>query len=283
MPEMPEVETCALKLRELCLGRTIADVAVDRNPKRYLGTYPRSFGDPLSWLIDRRITGVSRAGKVIVIELAGELYLTSHLGMSGYWDSMGHPWTFDYVEGRREPSERDVRVRIGLEGPGQHCDILWYHDSRMFGALEGWDEEGLRQRLEAVGPELVETGLSRGRNVSADVVELAGRVLSHAGRRPIKEAIMDQRVVAGIGNIYATEALWIAGVRPDASVSSLGGAGVQDVLRAADAAMRFSLERRIDYSALWVYGRRDCPACRVRVERYDVAGRTSHRCPSCQP
>lgn len=268
MPELPEVETVAAKVHELCLGLRVVGYIVK-------GDVPANIaGARYDLLRGGLVTDVKREGKTILIHTESGPTLVSHLGMSGYWDSAERPWTFDYVEGSRRATDSDVRLELLLWDGIDLRRTLRYHDARKFGRVV----VHRRPPSRSVGPELTATPL--GERATCLPV-LVGRVRA-AGDRAVKDAIMDQRVVAGIGNIYASEALWLAGVRPDAPVSSLDDRTIADVLRCADAAMRFSLERSIDYTALWVYRRRRCAACQSPIERLEVTRRTSHACPKCQ-
>lgn len=262
MPELPEVETVARSIAPL-VGRRI--VSAEFRCLRILRG-----GDPdrmAARLAGRRIAGVKRYGKFIVVTLEGRGYLLVHLGMTG---------------------------RLLLGGPtGKHTHailtldrgILLYDDSRQFGCVEFSEE--FPDRVAGLGPEPLE--------VSPE--EFASRLKRHKTR--IKALLLNQRFVRGIGNIYADEALFRAGIHPMAlsyrlrneSIKRLhralvavlteaiaaGGSSISDYVDAEGRKGFFQFQHR-------VYQRtgEPCTRCRTPIRRVVVAQRSSHFCPRCQ-
>jgi formamidopyrimidine-DNA glycosylase len=262
MPELPEVETVTRSIAPL-VGRRIV-TAEFRCLRILRGGDPEQMATRLR---DRRIAGVKRYGKFIVVTLRGGGYLLVHLGMTG---------------------------RLLLGGPqGKHTHailtldrgVLLYDDSRQFGCVEFSEE--FPERVARLGPEPLEVPFE----------EFAGGL---KGRKTsIKALLLNQRFVRGIGNIYADEALFRAGIHPMAlagrlraeRVRKLHGA-IVEVLTEAIAAGGSSISDYVDAEGRKgffqfshrVYQRtgEPCLNCGAAIRRVLVAQRSSHFCPRCQ-
>lgn len=201
-----------------------------------------------------------------------------HLGMSGYWDVDDEPWTFDYVEGRRRADESDVRVCLTIRNLDGQIRILRFHDARLFGRLSHRSfADGC---LPNVGPEILGTrfqlepqGLKSGKDLWMR--------LMRRGAWPIKRALMDQSLVAGLGNIYASEALYESGIHPLTPVKDV--VNWETLFVMCQDAMISAINRKLDYSPLSVYRRKTCKRHGTSIESVVVAGRTSYFCSTCQP
>jgi formamidopyrimidine-DNA glycosylase len=276
MPELPEVETIARTLRPELEGRTVAEALV-RDPS-VTPLSPRA----LAALVRGRVVqGVSRRGKLLVLELAGGHTLAFHLRMTGrvyVAEALGLP-------AHPGPEDRRVRLVLALDN-GRH---LHFHDVRRFGTVHAFGPGGLEHwRFAAtLGPEPLECGCQEFRS------RFAGR------KARIKSLLLDQTVLAGVGNIYADEALHRAGIRPTARAAALSPArlerlhrAVRDVLREAIEACGSSIRDYRDgqgnagsfQNAFRAYGRagRPCLRCGAAMRACKVAGRTSTWCPECQ-
>ena len=226
MPELPEVETVVRGLRTALEGQRLARVELRRADLRF--PFPEGFADRLT---GRTVTAVTRRAKYILIRMdSGETWL-AHLGMSG---------RFTVIPGARARSGQ-AGHNSGWALAEKHDHVLVetgdggrvvYNDTRRFGFMDliAPGEEAGSRHLRALGPEPLSA------EFSADYLAAVLR-----GRRtPVKAALLDQRVVAGIGNIYACEALWRAGISPRRSAHTgaggraarLGAAG-RDVLAEA--------------------------------------------------
>lgn len=280
MPELPEVETMCQKLRGWAVGKTIWEVEVLRG-KRYLPDQERE------QVRSARIENVWRRGKLILFETTRGT-LVCHNAMSGYWDLDSEPWTFDYVEGHRDPTDRDVRVKIKLEssmvdvGP---MSVLRFHDARLFGSLKfhpGLPPEQLLQ-VKNMGPEIIPTPcLVRDFTLMVDSSGLH-EVLGGC-TKAIKEGLMDQERIAGIGNIYASEILWNAKIDPrhDAKRVVNSEENRENIFAAAGEVLRSALSRNLDYSGLNIYRRKTCPLCSGPVSKIKMGGRSTYFCDNCQ-
>ncbi|MCX6561275.1 MAG: bifunctional DNA-formamidopyrimidine glycosylase/DNA-(apurinic or apyrimidinic site) lyase [Candidatus Aminicenantes bacterium] len=285
MPELPEVESVARSLRRRVLGLRIASVEAfppQGKAGRAAGTgwgggraARAASAVPLTELAGKTIDKVGRRGKVLILECGG-LALLFHLKMTGrfLWSRPGRP------------RGRHVHLVLHFRRPARE---LHFEDVRKFGLVRCRPLAGL-----AACPELCTLG-PEPFDVTAG--EFAARLKARRGR--MKSVLLDQSFLAGIGNIYADEALFEAGVHPLAAASRLSrpradrlGAAVRDVLARAIAAGGSSIRdyRNADgelgsfQDEHKVYGRagEPCPRCGGPIRRAVIGGRSSHYCPRCQ-
>lgn len=272
MPELPEVETVARGLRASLVGRTIVGVEV-RWARSVVPPDPAAFARRL---IGQTVTDVGRRGKWVVIALAGGDTLLIHLRMSGR-----------LVVGAGEPSDdRHLRALFSLDDGRR----LHFFDQRKFGRLVLTSDP--QEVLGGLGLEPLGDDLTAAR---------LGEMLARRRGR-IKPLLLDQRFLAGLGNIYTDEALWRASIHPLRQADTLAPAevrrlhrGIRAVLRAAiegggttlpDAGYQRADGRSGEFAGqLAVYGRagHPCPRCGTDVERIRVSQRGTHLCPRCQP
>ncbi|MDR1188199.1 MAG: bifunctional DNA-formamidopyrimidine glycosylase/DNA-(apurinic or apyrimidinic site) lyase [Bifidobacteriaceae bacterium] len=284
MPELPEVETVRRGLEQLVVGLRIASAeALEPTSLR---------GDPTA-LIGKRVTGTWRRGKVLVLELEGGLSLVAHLKMTGQMVFRGSEPTDAWGAGHPNDSligqlpDKSTRVIIGFEG-GQH---LYFNDQRKFGWLAVMPRTAVKDipLLAKMGPEPFDPDAWPA---------FRDRVRRHR-RAPIKAALLDQSVVAGIGNIYADEALWAARVHPETPVGAISDRKLKELLGAAAAVMELSLSlggstdrnyvdaegRRgayLDFAKVFRRQGQPCPRCSRPIVKTRVAGRGTHLCTACQ-
>lgn len=274
MPELPEVESTRRHLEPVLVGATIADVSVARPRMLRRQTRPMDFADRSR---GRRILHLGRRGKFMLWHLDGDLTTVVHLGMSG-------------------------RIQVAGVGddPPPHTNVVWtlaeaevrLVDPRTFGFAACVTDDELDELLAGVG-----------RDALTDLPSASELAALFEGRSaPIKALLLDQRVIAGLGNIYADEVLHGAGIHPMRPAGGLAGpelaalvAEVPGVLDRALADGGTSLDdlayllpdgRAGEYvSRLAVYGRvgEPCRVCGSRIERAVVAQRSTHWCPTCQP
>lgn len=277
MPELPEAETIVRGLREVLPGRTIVGVEVVRPD--VLRTDPARFTADLR---GRRIVDVARRGKNVVLGLDDGASLVVNLGMTGRLLPRTDPDGSTEPGGGSGPAHPAVRLR--LSGGSR----LVYDDVRRFGELRLLDTAAWRRWSERLGPEPLEE-------------DFEPSLLSPSpSRTPIRSWLLDQRRVAGIGNIYANEALHRAGLHPRRPVCSLTPpeaaalvSAVRSVLREAIEARGTTLRdyrdaegREGDFAVrLRVYGREGgpCGRCGESILRTVFGGRSAFHCPSCQP
>lgn len=287
MPELPEVETVRRGLAPVMEGRVIAAVKLNRPNLRY--PFPKRFANRLT---GARITQLDRRAKYLLATLDTGETLIAHLGMSGRFavetpdDANARPEGF--IDTSTRNPKHDHVVLTTDEGV---CII--YNDPRRFGFMDlvATAEVDAHQSFARLGPE----PLSNAFNGPALSAALAGK------RTPIKSALLDQRVVAGLGNIYVCEALFRAGVSPRRSAASVAGAPaerlaplIREVLTEAIAAGGSTLK---DFAhadgglgyfqhSFDVYDREgeSCRrgGCAGTIRRFVQSGRSSFACDVCQ-
>ena len=270
MPELPEVETVARDLREHLVGRTVTGATV-----HWQRTIARpATGEFEQQVIGRRIRSVSRRAKFVVIEL-DHGYLLIHLMMSGRL----------YLVPAGEPPHDHLRVVLDLDN-GQE---MRFQDTRKFGRF--YLVEDPLEVTAGLGPEPLDEDFS--------VDDFRRQLARRKGR--LKSLLLNQRFLAGLGNIYADEALFAAQLHPLRRADSLTGAEQERLYEAIRAVLRGAVQGRgttlsdggyADTSGqagtyqlrLMVYGRGGdvCLRCQTPIERIVVGGRSSHYCPNCQ-
>ncbi len=263
MPELPEVDAITGVVARHSVGQVIESVEVLREPTNndyFGGQHPTG----------HRIKRAYRRGKHTLIELDGNVWIDCHNAMTGYWDYEEEPWTFDYVEGPRSPGDH-VRVRISLS----NGKTLRFHDARLFGRLRMIDGD----MLPRLGPELMET--PHGPAGAPIITESMFRNWMVNERRPVKDALMDQSELAGIGNIYANEGCHLAGVDPHVPGRNLRPYQVPILLEALQCVVAHCIPQ-VRYDWLRVYRRDLCGSCGSVVERTEVAKRATFTCRQCQ-
>ena len=272
MPELPEVETIVRGLRPGLTGRSIKSVEVPCP-----GSVRGGEAGPaaLTSLAGHRFTGVRRRGKLALFDLDKGGTLAVHLKMTGR--------LMLYGPGRKPGPDPYLRVRFSLDNGA----VLTFSDMRRFGWILPLGPGELDGLVAGLGPEPLET----------DAQDLALRL---AGRRArIKALLLDQSVLAGVGNIYADEALHRAGIRPDRVASRIAGTRLtrlctelQSVLEQGIAENGASIRDYRDaggnagafQNSFQVYGLAGTPCrrCGKTLKAVKVAGRTSTFCPGCQ-
>ena len=282
MPELPEVETVARGLRASLVGRTIVGVEV-RWARSIISSDPAAFARRLA---GQAVTGVGRRGKWLVVALSGGGTLLVHLRMTGQLVlGPGGGYGESPCSDGECPDDRHVRVLLFLDDG--RC--LRFSDTRKFGRL--WLVDDPAGVLGELGPEPLGDDFT--------VARLQDMLARRRGR--IKPLLLNQRFLAGLGNIYTDEALWRAGIHPLRRAGTLSPAemrrlhrAIRFVLRAAIASGGTTLPdgtyqqadgRSGEFaSQLAVYGRagQPCPRCGTAIERIRVSQRGTHFCPHCQ-
>ena len=274
MPELPEVETVRRTLEKRVVGQRITSLRVTDFPG-VLGGWTEE--DARLRIEGRTITGIRRRGKYLFIDLDDGTSINAHLRMTG---------RFSVVSSDRPPLRHErlvLEMQDGLE--------LRFSDQRKFGRVVPVHQADLDRLEERLGPEPLEG--------SFNVDYLRERLRRRPGK--IKAVLLDQRLVAGLGNIYVDEALFLSKIHPARVANSLDESEIarlhteiQRVLIAAIARKGTTFSsfedaegRPGDYAvALQVYGggnKRNCPVCGTPLERTVIGGRGTSYCPSCQP
>jgi len=279
MPELPEVETVRRGLQRLIVGRTITSIEV-LHPKSFIGE---------TTVVGRRFVATRRRAKLLLLDLDDNRTLAVHLKMTGqlvvqgneHWGG-GHPT--DSLIGQLP--DRSTKVIIGLDDGSQ----LFFNDQRIFGWIRLVSPAEVEAMTAHYGPEPMDD----------DAWPRFRDRVHRRTRSPIKAAILDQEVVAGIGNIYADEALWATKLNPATPVGIISDRSLKRLLTAAAEVMTLSIElggstdrnyvdaegKRGSYLTFAQVFRREgqpCSRCGKLIVKTRVAGRGTHWCPKCQP
>jgi formamidopyrimidine-DNA glycosylase len=270
MPELPEVETVARDLRRLVVGATIVGARVAW-PRTLRDEDPAGFA---AGVAGRTIEDVGRRAKLVVVELSGGALLTIHLKMTGQL----------FVVPADGPEDPYVRLVLELaDGRG-----IRFRDVRKFGRVGLYLPEAEGGPFAGLGPEPLDAAF--------DLAAFRRRIRGRRGR--LKPTLVDQAFLAGVGNIYADEALWAARLHPLRSASSLRPADERHFYRELRRILAEAVERRgssiDDYTApegdgamqerLLVYQRtgEPCARCGRPIRRIVVGARSTHFCSWCQ-
>jgi formamidopyrimidine-DNA glycosylase len=287
MPELPEVETVCRQLEPELEGRRIERLEV--LDARWCRPLPPA--ELEAAVVGRTIERLGRRGKYLLLGLDGGQSLVMHLRMTGNLvlvegeDKLDPSEGMRLYEGERSPSERHLRARFVLDDGRE----IWFTDPRRFGEAFPIEDDRLGQRFAKLGIEPLSPEFTP---------EALGEIA--AGRTaPLKSFLLDQKGVAGVGNIYADEALFRARLHPlspagsmkpehhealrDAVVAALeagidgGGASIDDYRDGRGEKGRMQEE-------FLVHTREGeaCPRCGGTIERIGVSGRSTYFCPSCQ-
>lgn len=286
MPELPEVETVRRGLSRLIVGKTIVK-ATSNSPR----SFPNSLGDVAEFVCGSTVVSVKRRAKVLLLELSSEYTLVIHLKMTGQLVyrgktsfGAGHP-NDSLIN---ELPDRSTRVVFELSG-GEH---LYFNDQRKFGWVKLFPtiEVPNIDFMKRLGPEPLED-------------EFTGEIFVSRVRRrngtSIKGAILDQTVLAGVGNIYADESLWGAMIHPASRVRDLSDEQLKNLLSEIKQVMNLSIEKGgstdrnyvdaegkrgsyLEFARVFRRQKLPCPRCGNEIIKNRVAGRGTHTCPDCQ-
>jgi len=286
VPELPEVETVRRGLQKLITGRVIKKASHDTAKG-----FPNAPSDVTAFLIGASVTNVRRRAKVLLIDLSTEYTLMIHLKMTGQLVFVG-----DERFGAGHPNDSligklpDNSTRVTIEF--QDGSRLYFNDQRKFGWVK------LLPTLEIpntpfmmkVGPEPLEADFT--------ALEFTERFRRRA-KTSIKAAILDQTVVAGIGNIYADESLWAAKIHPKRLVGSITPREFITLHTESRAIMNLAIEKGgssnrnyinaegkkgsyMDFAHVFRREGQACSRCGSEIIKFKVAGRGTHICPVCQ-
>lgn len=286
MPELPEVETIRIGLAQLLPGLTVKSVEHD-----WAKSFPNAPADVDNFLIGATVKAVRRRAKVLLIDLSSNYSLIVHLKMTGQLVFVG-----DQRFGAGHPNDdligqlpsKFTRVTIDFTNRAK----LFFNDQRKFGWMRLMPTIEIPEIdfFKKVGPEPLEKGFT------------AKEFISRVNRRAntsIKAAILDQTVLAGVGNIYADESLWFAKIHPATLVKNVPKAKLVKLWSAIIEVMLMAINKggssdrnyvdasgkKGSYLSFANVFRREgqpCPRCGTTIEKTRVAGRGTHFCPVCQ-
>ncbi len=281
MPELPEVEIIRRELEPLLVGNRIVEIS-SRSQKVLRG-------DPQE-ILNREISSIQRRGKILILTLDDGKKIAIHLRLTGQLLLVDESGT---ITGGGHPAED---MLLPLPSPSTRLTVrfttgtLYFNDQRRFGyfsVLQPGEEDPLLQKM---GPEPLSSDLT-----PAYLEELYQK----KKRTNVKAFLLDQENIAGIGNIYADETLFLSGINPRKKLGDIPKEYLPKFLQN----IRHSLERGLQFGGvtyriysdreeferrkeeqLYVYGRtgKPCKVCKTPIEKTKVAGRGTHYCPRCQ-
>ncbi len=287
MPELPEVETTVRDLKKKVLNRTFIDVWTDF--KKIIKK--PDFEEFKKEIKGKKIEKTQRRGKNILLELSGNKTLLIHQKLTGHLLLGSWILSNGYWKSKNPgPLEEKTNLYIHLLFTLDSGQMLALSDLRKFAKVEFLDQEELKEELISLGPEPLERNFN---------FEKFKEVLSQKRKGKIKQVLMDQRILAGIGNIYSDEILWRAQVHPFKIIEKLsdeetrgvyettkevltkaielGGESISDYRRPSGEKGGFDVLRR-------VYRREGepCVRCGTKIKRVKLGGGSAHYCPECQ-
>ena len=286
MPELPEVETVVSGLNRLILKKKITQVKHDW-PK----SFPNLEKDVNDFMIGAEISKVQRRGKAIIIKLNNGWALVTHLRMTGQmvyrgeenWGA-GHP-NDDFLN---DLPNKSTRVEIDFEDQTK----LFFNDQRKFGYMKLLPEPEIEELpfFVKLGPEPLEDNFT---------VEIFKERLLKKKNSLIKPTILDQSVIAGVGNIYADEALWRAKINPETRIKDFSNVDFKNLHESIRFVMNKSIEKGgstdrnyvnadgsrgnyLEYAAVYHKNGQPCKRCGTEISKIRVGGRGTHFCENCQ-
>lgn len=286
MPELPEVETVRIGLAKLLLGKVVADVWHDW-PK----SFPNSPSDVAKFLLRAKVTAVKRRAKVLKIELSSGYTLVIHLKMTGQLVFRGKE---NFGAGHPNQSligelpDKSTRVVFDFTDGSK----LFFNDQRKFGWVRLIPTVQVPEIdfFKTVGPEPLEDSFTPEQFI---------KQIDIGSTRNIKALLLDQTVIAGVGNIYADESLFAAKIHPERKVADIPRTKLVILYHALRDVLKLSIEKGgstdrnyvnaegkrgsyIDFAQVFRREGQDCPRCGTQIIKIKVAGRGTHICPRCQ-
>lgn len=286
MPELPEVETVRKGLNNLIVGKKIASIRHDW-PK----SFPNPEADVKEFLVGAKILDIKRRAKVLLIEFDSKYSLVIHLKMTGQLVFVGkerfgagHPT--DSLIG--ELPDKSTRVIFEFTDGSR----LFFNDQRKFGWVKLYPTAEVPniEFMKKVGPE----------PLGADfTAELFNERIKRRLNTTIKAALLDQTVIAGVGNIYADESLWGAKIHPATLVKNIGNSKLNTLFTELRYVLELAIEKGgstdknyvnaegkrgsyMDFARVFRREKLPCPHCGTTIEKSRVASRGTHTCPKCQ-
>ncbi len=261
MPELPDVAGFATYLKSTSLHKRISGTTVD-DDRILRSITPQQLGKRLK---GARFESTRRYGKFLFVELDRGGWMVLHFGMTGD--------VRYYKNGHAAPPHTKLLVSFDNEFR------LAYRSKRLLGQITFTDDPAEFIREHELGPDALDDDLE----ADAFIAALTGR------RGAIKPALMNQSIVAGVGNVYADEILFQAGIHPDTAINQLDRERLRELHRTMRRVLRLASDRGGDVEKLprsyLLTERREggrCPRCGAGLQHHEINGRTSYFCPHCQ-
>ena len=287
MPELPEVETVRIGLSELIPHKRVKSISHDTDK-----SFPNTIADVNTFLIDAEILRIHRRAKVLIIDLSTKYSLVIHLKMTGQLVFVspetrfgaGHP-NDSLVH---ELPDKSTRVEITFKDDSK----LFFNDQRKFGwmRLLPTIEVPNIEFMKKVGPEPLAAHFTSDKFIER---------LMRRKKSNIKAVILDQTIVAGVGNIYADESLWGAMIHPSTLVENVPKHKLQNLFTELQYVLNLAIQKGgssnhtyvnaegkkgsyMDFARVFRREGQACPRCGTEIIKIRVAGRGTHVCPHCQ-
>ncbi len=287
MPELPEVETINRGMKKYLIGKVISKVEVDWFKSL---AYDQKFIN--KHLINARIDSIDRRGKVLIISLSNNFNLLFHLKMTGQLVYKSDKERF----GAGHPSDslinklpdKSTRIIFYFNDNSK----LFFNDQRKFGWAKILDQESLKEfeYLNKLGPEPLDKDFS---------LKIFKARLDLRKNSKIKSVLLDQSIIAGLGNIYTDESLWMAKIHPLEVINKLSQSRIQKLYESMLEVLNLSISRGgssdrnyidivgkkgtyIDFANVYKKAGMPCKRCSTNIIRIKVASRGTHICPKCQ-
>ncbi len=298
MPELPEVETTVLGLKSKVLGRTFFDIWADVSK---IIKKPQKIKDFARNIKGKKILDIRRIGKNIIFDLSTGYSLLVHQKMTGHllygkWQKMDGKWEA-VGDGpiKNDPMNKFIRIVFFLDNGYQ----IALSDLRKFAKVELWKAEDLlkSQGINSLGIDALDKKLTLRK--FKEIIRFKKGTPRQAQGRKIKQVLMDQSVITGIGNIYSDEILFLAKINPLRTISTLSDeelesiyTNLKNILKKAIVLggtsvsdYRIPTGERGEYGTMLKVYRKEnksCPVCGGSIKRIKIGGRSAHFCPICQ-
>ena len=287
MPELPEVETIRISLAKLLPGRVVKDVWHDWHK-----SFPNAPADAARFLVNAEVIDVRRRAKVLIIELSSNWSLVIHLKMTGQLVFQGQDERFGAGHPTKslvsELPDKSTHVILDFKDGSK----LFFNDQRKFGwmRLLPTIEVPEIDFMQTVGPEPLDDDFT--------VDKFIERIQTRKNS-PIKAVLLDQKVLAGVGNIYADESLWMARIHPASLVRRISRMKLVALYKDLRDVLNLSIKKGgstdrnyvdakgkkgsyLGFAQVFRKQGQPCPRCGTEIIKIRVAGRGTHICPRCQ-
>ena len=290
MPELPEVQSSVEYLKRKVLGRTFLKTWTDTKKMGVTkGSIDKDFNN---LIVGKKILNVKRRAKNVVFSLSEDLSLLVHYKMTGHllfgeWKKTDNGWISE-VDGplKEDKMNQYIHFIFFLDDGSQ----IAFSDLRKFGKIELWEAEELEEKLSSLGPE----------PFSEEFTLEKFKKMIKGRRKMVKPLIMDQSFLSGVGNIYASDALWLSQIHPETKASKLTGKEVKNLYGAIREVLKEGIKNSGDSMVDFrlpdgtrgnyqnkqkVYNQHGdlCNRCKdEEIKKIKVGGRGTYLCPNCQ-
>lgn len=287
MPELPEVETINRGMKKYLIGKVISKVEVDWFKSL---AYDQSFIN--KHLLNAKITSIDRRGKVLIMSLSNRFNLLFHLKMTG--QLVYNSSTEKFGAGHPSDSlvnnlpDKSTRIIFYFKDKSK----LFFNDQRKFGWVKILDNQSLKdfEFFNKLGPEPLDKDFS---------LKIFKERLNARKNSKIKAVLLDQSTIAGLGNIYTDESLWMAKIHPMEPVYKLSDLKIKKLYESIIEILNLSIQKGgssdrnyiniegkkgsyIEFANVYKRANQDCKRCNHKIIRIKVASRGTHICPNCQ-